>query len=238
MTGRDLITASMRKIGAKASGESMEASEATEGLAALNQMISSWSTESLLINAKVRRVHTLTTGDQQYTVGASGADFTAPRPLRVVEALIRDESVSPAIEYPSLRILSLAEWAAIVIKELGNSIPTDIYLEGTYPLETFNLYPKPSAGLKLVLWSWEPLTEIATLDTAISFPPGYEEALIYNFAIRLAPEYGKTIPAEVASVANDSKANIKRMNHRPRYLQVDAALVPRGRFNILTGDQR
>lgn len=237
MTGRDLITASLRLIGAVAPGESVAASEATDGFAALNRMISSWSTESLLIYAKVRRVHTLTTGDQQYTVGPTGADFTAPRPLKVEEALIRDESQTPAIESP-VRIVSLAEWTEILLKEFGNSTPTDVYFEGTYPSETLNLYPKPSANLKLVLWSHEPLTEIATLDTTIALPPGYEEALIYNLSIRLAPEYGKMVPDPVVAVANESKASLKRMNHRPRYLRADEALLNDRGFNILTGENR
>lgn len=238
MTGRDLITASLRLIGVAAQGESIEAAEATEGLAALNRMISSWSTENLLISSKVRRTHTLVAGTQQYTIGPAGASFTAPRPLRVDEVLIRDEGQSPALEYP-VRVLSLSEWAMILIKEVGNSVPTDIYFEGTYPSETLNLYPKPSGSLKLVLWSWEPITAIATLDTVISLPPGYEEALIYNFAIRLAPEYGRPLSDSVVGIANESKATIKRMNHRPRYLRVDDALLSSdGRLDILTGGYR
>ena len=38
--------------------------------------------------------------------------------------------------------------------------------------------------------------------------PGYEEALVYNGAIRLAPEYGKSAPGEIVIIAKESKANI------------------------------
>lgn len=234
MTGRDVITASLRLIGAVAPGESIAASEATEGLVTLNRMISSWSTESLLIYAKVREEFTLTPNQQSYTMG-SGANFNATRPLRIEAAAIELQTTTPVTEIP-IRILTVHEWAEIQTKELSSEIPTDLYPEGTYPNETLNLYPKPSAAEKLVLYSWKPLTAV-TLDADLSFPPGYEEALIYNLAARLSPEYGKPLGAEVNAIAGESKANIKRMNHRPRFLKADEALTG-SHYNILTGGYR
>lgn len=234
MTGRDLVSASLRLIGALAPGESLASSEATDGLSALNRMLSSWSTEELLIYARVREEFTLTPSTASYTLG-TGGDFSTTRPLRIDEALLRDETQTPAVEYP-VRILSLAEWASIRLKGVSYDRVTALYAEGTYPLETLNLYPMPSAAHKLVLWSWKPLTEVSTLDTAVAFPPGYEEALVYGLALRLTPEYGKAVPDAVAIVAVEAKANIKRMNHRPQYLRVDEALISEGGFNILTGD--
>lgn len=234
MTGRDLVSASLRLIGALAPGETLAAQEATDGLSALNRMISSWSTENLLIYARVRNELTLVAGTASYTVGTSG-NLNTSRPVRIEEALLRDETQSPAVEYP-VRILSLAEWTAIRAKATSSDIVTALYAEGTYPLETLNLYPTPSAAHKLVLWSLKPLTAIATLDTAVSLPEGYEEALVYNFSIRLAPEYGRAVPDSVAVIAQESKAAIKRANHKPSYLRADDALFGGSSFNILTGE--
>lgn len=235
MTGRELVAASLRLIGVKASGESLTADEAMDGLATLNQLIASWSTERLLIHVKVREEFDLTAGVQQYTLG-DGADFDTDRPMRIEAALIRDESQSPAFEYP-LRLLSFSEWAAIRQKELGNARPESLFSEGTFPNETLNLHPKPDAAYKLVLWSWKPLASVETIDSEIAFPPGYDRALRYNLALELAPEYGRAVPDAVAINAVEAKANIKRMNHRPSYLRVDD--IPAGRpnaFNIQSGD--
>lgn len=237
MTGREIVTASLRLLGVLAPGENLGASEATDGLSALNRMLGSWSNESLLINAKVRDELTLTPNDQQYSMG-TGADFNTARPIRIEEALIRDESSSPAIEIP-VKLLTKEEWAAIQVKESTSTYPHSLYAEGTYPNETINLYPKPTAAHKLVLYSWKPLPEIATLDTSVSLPPGYDDALIYNLAIRLAPEYGRAVSDAVGITATEAKAAIKRINHKPRYLKVDDALSPRGGgFNIYTGGSR
>jgi hypothetical protein len=83
--------------------------------------------------------------------------------------------------------------------------------------------------------STKALTEIATLDTEVSFPPGYYEALKYNLAIRLSDDFGRPLTESIVSIASESKASLKRNNHRPSYLRVDPALLGRRVFNILTG---
>lgn len=234
MTGRDLVTASLRLIGVIAPGESLPADEATDALAAINRMLGGWSTEGLLIHANTREQFSLTSDDGSYTMGASG-DFSTTRPMEILEAFIRSEAFSPALDYPPLKHLSLSEWSAIHQKEAGTGIPHSFYEDGGYPLRTLYLYPEPSASLYLVIHSKKQLTEIATLDTSLSLPPGYERALVYNGALELSPEYGKVVPDVVAMIAMESKAGVKRMNIQPAYLRCDDALVPSGGLNIYTG---
>ena len=235
MTGRDLVTATLRLLGVVASGDSLAASEATDGLASLNRMLGGWSTEGLLIFARTREAVAMTAGTAAYTMGTGGT-YGSTRALKIEEALIRDETVTPAIEYP-VKILSLAEWSSIAQKDDTGALPHSLYHDGGFPLETVTVYPKPSVAHKLVLYSVKPLSEITTLDTSVSLPPGYDRALIYNLAVDLAPEYGKALPDAVVMVANESKAGLKRMNYRPNYLRVDDPLLPQGggAFNINTG---
>lgn len=48
MTGREAVAASLRKLGAIASGESLTADMASDGIAELNRMLQSWSTEEYM----------------------------------------------------------------------------------------------------------------------------------------------------------------------------------------------
>lgn len=229
MTGRDVVSAALRKIGALAPSESLGASDAADGLSELNRMLSSWSNDGLLIYAITAEVTlTLTGGQATYTLGASG-DITT-RPQKIEKALIRDGTV----DYP-VRVLSLEEFSVIPQKSTQSTYPLDLYDDGGYPQRTITLYPVPFASKSLVLFTKRPLTTISTLDTAVSFPPGYEDALIYNLGLRLAPEYGKAITDVVAMMASDSLAAIKRANHRSGYLKCDAGLVRGAGFNIYTG---
>lgn len=230
LTGRDLLSASLRLLGVLASGESMEAQEATDGLASINRMLASWSNEGLMIFAETQESPiTLSSGVATVTMGAGGTVTT--RPQEIIRAVLRAGQTDYA-----MRILTLDEYARIPVKSTQSSIPYWLYDDGGYPQRTLTLYPVPSTGNQLILWTKEQLSTIATLDTVLSFPPGYEEAIIYNGAIRLAPEYGKTVTPEIADVARASKAAIKRLNSREQLLRVDSALVGPGRFNILTGE--
>lgn len=235
MTGRDMIAASLRLIAALEGGETPSAQEATDGLAALNRLLGTWSNEDLMIHTVVREEFALTAGDASYTMG-SGANFNTARPIRILRATIEVQSSTPTVEYP-LTIRTAEEWAAISIKDLTSSIPTDLFPEGTYPNETLNFYPTPSAANRVVLYSHKPLTEIATLDTNVSFPPGYDRALIYNLSVDIAPEYGRPVSDVVGMTAIESKAALKRRNHKPGFLKVDNALLDQGStYDIFRGD--
>jgi hypothetical protein len=234
VTGREMISAGLRLIGALAPGESPTASEATDGLATLNRMLDSLSNEGLVIHAVTSESPlTLTAGDGSVTLGASG-DITT-RPLQIKKAIIRDGST----DYP-VRLLTLEEYAAIPDKSLQSTHPSALYDDGGHPQRTLTLWPVPSAAHSLVLFTERALTQIATLDTSVSLPPGYDEMLTYNLAIRLSPEYGRPVPAEVALIASESKANIKRTNHRPALLECDPSLIGIGgsSFDINTGGYR
>lgn len=232
MTGRDAISAALRLIGVLAPGESLDATEATDGLASLNRMLGTWSNQKLLIPRVVREEFSLVAGTQSYTMG-SGATFNTTRPVGLEDATIEDQSSSPAIEYV-LDVLTPKEWAAISVKETGNSIPSKIYLDPSSPDATVYLWPKPSSSLKVVLYSLKPITELA-LDDDIELPPGYEDAIVLCGARRLAPEYGKVLNPDVGQQAIDALGWLKTVNHRPHYLKGDPALVGPGRFNIQTG---
>jgi len=236
MTGRDLVTASLRLIGAIAPGESIEASEATDGLAAFNRMLDSWSLESLVIQKVTEAEIPLSIGVQDYSIGPSG-DLIVDRPVKIEYAKLKLSTNTPPTYYP-VRILSVSEWASIRQKSLQSTIPDCVFIEGTFPNETLRLFPVPNASSSLVLYYQSPLSSISTLDTQIVLPPGYERALVYNFAIEIASEYGK-IPTEIVfKIATDSKASIKRNNHRPSFLRVDDALVSNNRYNIYTDGAR
>jgi hypothetical protein len=199
-------------------------------LGALNALLDSWSTEELLVYAYTpESALTLVAGQATYTMGTSGNITT--RPMRIEKAVIRDGST----DYP-VRMLTLDEYVRITSKSTQATYPDSLYDDGGYPQRTITLFPVPSAAKQLVLFTLRPLTQIATIDTTISLPPGYERALRFNLALDLAPEYGRMVPDAVAINAVDSKATIKRANYKPRVLRIDD--VPAGRqgaYNINTG---
>lgn len=234
-TTSDLIKGSLRLLGVIGQGESPSAAEQTDGLNALNEMLSSWSNERLLAYSRVREEFTLTSGQGSRTIGTTG-NFVTSRPQEIEQATIEDQSASPTAEYP-LQILSLAEWAGIIQKDSTADVPTKLYYEPTNPNGTLYLWPVPSAANKIVLYSRKPLSALAITDT-LAFPPGWEEALRYNLAVKLAPEYGVAPALEVKEIALTSRAAIEGTNNQQlNLMRVDAALLRGGSgFNIILGE--
>ena len=229
----------MRKLGVLASGEQPGATEATDGLAALNRMIDSFSNEQLLIPSKTRDVFSTVGGQQAYTLG-SGGNWNTARPQKIENASVQipQSGGGPTpLELP-MHLLSKEEYAGVLLKTLTSPIPLYLYSDGAYPNTNVSLWPVPvDATTSIVLYSWKPLANFSQLTSTFSFPPGYEDMLIHNLAVRLGPEYGREPSPSLVALSAETKAACKRMNVKPRYLRVDEALLGRPAvWNWRTGD--
>lgn len=229
MTVRELLEGSLRLLGVTATGESMSSSEATDSLAVLNEMLDSWSANGLNIYAVTREEFALVASQASRTMG-TGGNFSTSRPSKILSVGVE----SGGIEYP-VQMITADEWAQIPDKATTSENPIKVYIEGTYPLETINFWPIPTSTNNLVIQSQKPFTAITSLSASFAFPPGYQEAIRHNLAIRLAPEYGKPTPSEVAAIAGASLAQIKRTNVKPVYMESDHPSVGGQRFNIFKG---
>lgn len=236
MTAREMITSAMRLIGVLATGETPSSAEINDGLTTLNQMLSSWSNENLIIYQKVRDEFTLTASDGSYTWGttAGAGNFTTARPIEVLSANIELQGTDPQ-EIP-LKILTLKEYAAISSKTIDSSVPAAVYFDGAYPNLGVEFYPVPSAAEHVVFYSLKPFSTL-TLATELSYPPGYEKAIRYNLGIDLAPEYGREVSALIMQQAVASKAEIKRKNSQTPILKTELPVMSgRNSFDYRTGE--
>jgi hypothetical protein len=80
-------------------------------------------------------------------------------------------------------------------------------------------------------------TMVYMLNDCLSVPPGYNEALVFNLAVAIAPEYGKEASGTVMARANETLAIIKRKNIVVEQLKISAdvmSLGSQGFYNIYT----
>lgn len=206
-TASAIIKRAMRLIGTLAAGETPSAAEQADALESLNAMLDAWRNESLAVYAL--RDETLTlTGAASYTIGPTGA-LNTTRPVKIEAAYQRVGTT----DYP-LRFASAIAWGKLAAKSTTKTSVADwLYYEPSYPLGNLWLYPTPTTGV-LHLTTWTPLASFAASDD-VALPPGYQEALTYHLAIRLAPEYGRTVTPEVAALSRSTKEGIQRANFRP-----------------------
>lgn len=224
-----IIRRSMRLLGVIGSGENVSAEEAQDGLEALNALMGSLSNNTLLISALTEDSHALTSGVDEYTIGPTG-DIATVRPIKIDDSTYIDFG---GLSYPLRNIGE--DYNGIPDKSASGDIPEYYWYRATYPDASIIFYPIPGNGCTLHLWSWKQLQSFPTLTTQAVLPPGWEDLLAFNLAMRLAPEFEVEPTSEVRRQAQLTKKRIKRTNVVAPTLALPNAVLPRPiRANVFT----
>lgn len=237
-TARHCIQDALEKIGVYAPGEDVSAADAMRSFHVANDMIDSWSNESLTCFAILEQSGALQPGINQYSIGPGGA-FNITRPIRVITGpgaaylLDSNENRYPVDVYPR------DKWNLIWnLVSTTSNLPTVMFYDPQSPLAFINVWPMPNTAPITLFWdSYLQLTEFPDLDTDIGFPPGYEKSIKDNLAIELIPYFkpdNYQVPALLIDIANKSKGNVKRSNQRENQMLYDPEITGnRGRpYNI------
>jgi hypothetical protein len=243
MTAGDLIARALRAIGALAQGETPTAAEAADALATLNDLIDSWGAHRHAVYRVERATFDLVAGAQDYTIGtwvgggsAPNTHFEHVRPVWVDHASVLDPTGSDVLEEAIEVYTTVERWQQIPIKDVASD-PTELYVEAGWPYTTLHVYPVPdTSDLDLVLYLPVAVAQFADLSSDYTFPNGYADALRYNLALRLAPEYGRPVDPVIAGLAAESLATIKRANAPVYELSLPSELVGEGTFDWRTGE--
>lgn len=233
-TAFDQIKASLRLIGQLAEGEEPSPQAAQDALTAMNQMIDSWNTERLTVFSTQDQTYLWPTDEITRTLGPSG-DFVGLRPVLLDDATyFRDPQTN--VSY-GIKFINQQQYDGIAVKTVTSTYPQVMFVNNTFPDTTMTVYPKPTRLLEWHFVSVQELTNPATLNTNLTFPPGYLRAFKYNLACEIANEFGVEPPQTVQRIAMTSKRNLKRINNPDDIMSMPYALVAnRQRFNIYAGN--
>jgi hypothetical protein len=244
MTVLDLIKRSLRLLGTYNVGDDdPEAAEAQAGLVALNALVDAWGLQRLSMFTSSGTVYNLQAGKASYTIGPSGADWTAPRPLYLDTATVVIPGTPDNYERPLKVIPDDQAWARLRIKSLASTLVTAMYLQPDFPNATVFPWPVPQSAQQIILYTPTAISQFSGLTQAISLPPGYARALPYNLAVDLAPEFDKEAPPTVQRIAIDSMEAVRRWNitRAMGRLRCDPALTVTdhgGHFDWTIGETR
>jgi len=230
-TAVSMIERAMRLAGNLGVGESLEAAESEDGLEALNSMLDSWSTDEMFVYVLSKDSIPLIPGTAAYTIGPSGGTVSG-RPVVVNPATY---ALIGGISYP-ITLMTTEQYSDITLKTLDTAFPQALWANPTYPNMTLTLYPVPSQAGTLELWSLKTLQSFPALTTILQLPPGTEEAVVMSlaevFCLEFSTEPTKTLMRKAAA----ARKRIRRVNYRPRFLDMPAEVLAGGtRFNIYSG---
>jgi hypothetical protein len=219
-TARDIITDALSNLGIIAIDEVPTAAETSRAFRVLNQMIESWSLDSLYVYSTIQTVFNYVAGQKEYTLG-TGGNFNIDRPVEIVAAYNRING----IDYPIQVTTNTFEYAMISAKELQSAMPFVLYDDGNFPLKTLSFYPVPiGTAYQPVLWTSGKIDSVDTLDSIITLPPGYKRAIEFNLSVELCPAFEKVATADLLRVANEAKIALYRINTSINQLSIPSSL--------------
>jgi hypothetical protein len=232
-TAGDQINRALRLLGILAEAETPSAAMSQDALMAMQQMIESWNTERLSVFCTQDQVYSWPSSEITRTLGPTG-DFVGNRPVLVDDATYF--KAPSGVSY-GIKMINQQQYNGIAVKTVTSTFPQVMFVNMTFPNITMTVYPKPTQVLEWHIVSVQELTQPATLDTQLNFPPGYLRAFTYNLAMEFAPEFGVEPSPQVQRISMTSKRNLKRINNPDDVMALPYALVAnRQRFNIYAGN--
>lgn len=205
-TAAVLINDSLKEIHVLAEGDTASGSMADDALRALNRLMEIMSNnQSFAFYPNL--ISRALTGEASFTVGATG-QLVVDRPISIESAFV----VRDGISYP-VRVVDNQLWDGIVYPATTGANTAYVFYEAQMPNGIVHVWPLCS-GVTLNMRVVNMVATFATLSTALVLPPGYEECLMANLAVRLSAQYPAGILSPVTvQVAKSSLKVLQRKNN-------------------------
>ena len=177
----DIIKSALRKLGALAKGQTPSTEDYTDATTALNSLIQTLATTKGMPLWKRVEI--------QFTPVLNQTTYSVPTDLKVLQVYLSDDASGTLFE--------LTQKALYDINRMPNSTTgqaVHYYLDSNLNTTDIVLWPKPDQGMvdnKTINAVYQKEFDgfISSTDTP-DFPTYWTDALIYNLAVRLAPEFG------------------------------------------------
>lgn len=211
--GPGLLYPALRKAGVTLGpGRTPSPAQFQDSIDELNRLTGSLNCDRLFIYSIGNADYPLIPEKGSYTIGISPdplnpADFPVQRPQLIERANILQDQIS----YP-LALFDASQWADIQQQTIFNTIPQVLYNDRGYPVSTLHLWGQPIGGQILQLYAWVQVPQFLTVSDAVWLPKQYEDALVLNLAVRLAPQFQKVLDQNIREDARLSLMRLESIN--------------------------
>ena len=227
-----VVSLALKNSGVLGTGQTPGAEMTNTAFDTLNAMIGQWAAKRWLVYHLVNITHTCT-GAVTYTIGPSGDFNCAVRPTNIEAAFVSQNLNTPQqIDTPLEILQSREDYNRIAMKQLV-SLPYYLYYDNAFPLGTLYPWPAPNATLYgLTVTIKMVLSQFAALTDDINLPAEYQEALIYNLAVRMRALYQMPADPVIVTLAKNALNTIRNANAQVPRLQMPINLSRNGRYNV------
>ena len=243
-TAQDIIQDALEKLCVYGPGETMSDADASRGLALLDDMLDSWSNDSLACYTILQQSLVFVPGQFDYTIGPGGF-VNSTRPLKIIDQPGSAYVLDGQGNQYQMDVITQMDWNLRGSRNTNSNFPDVLFYDPQYPLGVLNFDPIPNIGYTAYFSSYFQFTREAGLTSPIILPPGYKLAIATNLAIEMIPYYGVTNLSEremntLERSAYRSLARVKRTNIRPSVAKYDPEILSKapGIYSIQTDSYR
>lgn len=188
LTQYQFIDAALRTLGVLALDQTPTSTEYTNALVKLNGLVGELRVKGLQIFQRTTYTMTLVDGTSSYIIG-TGQTLNTPYPLHLLQAIRLDANASTRID---MDIIANSNFNRLPSNSSG--VPIQITYQPKMNMGVVQLWPTPdnysATNVTIQLTYLRPLEYFSSSTDTADFPEEWVSAIIYNLAVRLAPEYG------------------------------------------------
>lgn len=238
--GKGILYPALRKAGVTLGPQRTPSpAQFQDAIDELNRLAGSLNCDRLFIYSIARNEYPLDPAKATYTIGESPdpfaeIDFRAQRPQLIERANIISGSSELAVTYP-LGLATDLQWADIGVRQMPDSIPQILYNDRAYPVSTLYFWGQPASGQVLELFTWVQVPAFQNVTDVVLLPMQYEDALVLNLAVRLAPHFQKVLDQNVREDARVALMHLRSIN-APRPIADTRALGCGCNYNVFTDE--
>lgn len=195
MTAQQIIEAALRKLVVLPAGGTANANQLAYGLTDLNSMLIAWRKFGLTTWARSSATFSLVSGTGSYTVG-SGRTVDIARPIRLLDAYVtRDGTDIPMRQVAKSDYFGLSD-------KTTEGIPSQFYYDQESSASLY-VWPVPDEDDLTMTFDYHvPFTSMVAA-TVLDMPEEWQEAVVYNLALRLGPDVGKPASQGLRDLAKE-----------------------------------
>lgn len=184
------IKGALRKLGVLASGATPTAAQISDCSDALNAIIKAFQADGMPLWAIESYTFTPTAGTQVYTIGSGKTLNLAYAPMKIIQGLY---TVYQGENVP-MNIYNRYDFQNLPTMH-DSGIPINLYYQ---PIDetsgVIQLWPNPNNSTTQITFDYQrPFADMNSATDAFDFPAYWLQALIYNLAWSMAPEYGMPV---------------------------------------------
>lgn len=195
-TVQDLGTLALRKLFVVEGHEVPADEDAARALENTRMLLRTWAVNGIRLWLNEQQSVTLVAGQASYTLD--------PRTLEVFDAYrSQGNTDSP------MRILTREEYNSLPNKTVTGQ-PYALWPDRRYNSTVITVYPVPQTGTTdtLSLGTKRQILDPVSLGENVEMPPEWSEAIVYNLAVRMAPDFGVEPEPFVVSMAGQLYADL------------------------------